>query len=392
MIPTSASARAELYFFPSLALTGNYDDNLFFTPDNREGDTYLRLRPAVDLGYRTELNKLDLNYSQDLERYNQYQELDSNKARRDLTLDWNFHPSRRLTFGTDADYLKTRTPSELGALTGVQFGRVFAEQRYLSPSLEYRYDNLTSTTARYEYLRDTISNGVGNDNNSVEFDVDRRLASQKTVDFRYRFDRFHFDTGQSVNVNTLLFGGVYAITPRLTLNALAGPRFTGNDNTNASASLELGYQVERGQLNVNYERTTTTILGVGAAVDTETAGVQLALSPVKNVVLRAVPNYSDSTNAGRRIEVYQFLLEAGWQATTYFTVVGSYELTAQHGNLLAAGGNETIRNAVMLGVVLAAPQHVEGEVRRRMYLPSNLGGQPAPVPGELREAPSLEEE
>jgi hypothetical protein len=226
----------------------------------------------------------------------------------------------------------------------------------------------------------------------VVLGVNRRLAPQDSASFRYRFDRFHFDSGQSVNVNTLLFGGTWQYTPRLSFNALAGPRFTGSDNTDASVSAGLNYRIERGELDLNYQRTQTTILGVGAAVDSETLGAALSLMPVSDVELRAVPDYSDSTNGGRRTEVYRFLLEAGWQATPYLTVVGSYEFSAQHGSLVAAGAGQITRNLVMLGIVIAAPQRFGGETRRRFYLPSNLGGEPAPAPGELRESPSLEEE
>jgi hypothetical protein len=392
-LPAVASARSALYLLPSLALTEVYDDNLFFVPDDHQEDRFLRLRPAVRLGYRTLPTDLDLTYSQDLERYNQYQDLDTNQARRDLSLDWSFRPNRLLTLHTAADYIKTRSPGELAALTGVQFGRVFAERRYFSPSLEYAYDNLTTANARYEYSRDKITNGIGSDTNTVDLGVNRRLSPYDTADIRYRFDRFHFDSGQSVNVHTLLFGTDYQFTPRLAVTALAGPRFTGNDSTDASVSAQLRYRIERGDLSLDYQRSQTTILGVGAAVDSETLGATLTLMPVKDVELRAVPNYSNSTNAGLRTEVYRFLLEAGWQATTYLTVVGSYEFTAQHGSLLSSGANETTHNLIMIGVVVASPQRVErGGSRRRIYLPSTLGGEPAPIPGQLGDSSSLEEE
>lgn len=392
-MPAAASARAELYFLPSLALTETYDDNLFVSPNAHQEDRFLTLRPAARMGYRTLPTDLALSYSQDIERYNQRQGLDSNKARRDLSVNWDFRPTRVLTLGAQADYLKTRSPSELATLTGVQFGRVFAERRYLSPSLEYQYDNLTTTNARYAYVRDKISSGIGSDTNTLDLGLNRRLSAYNSATFRYRFDRFHFDSGQSVNVYTLLFGGAWQFTPRLAVNAVAGPRFTGNDGTDASANAGLDYQIERGELSLNYQRTQTTILGVGAAVNSQAVGAILSLMPVNEVELRAAPDYSVSDNAGRRAEVYRFLLEAGWQATTYLTVVGSYQFTAQRGSLLSSGTSEITHNVIMVGVVLASPQRIErGDTRRRIYLPSTLGGEPAPVPGDLRESQSLEEE
>lgn len=393
LLPVTAPARAELYFLPSLALTGNYDDNLFFTPDDREEDYFLRLRPALKAGYRSLPTDLSLNYSFDLERYDQHQDLDSDKARQDLALDYSFRPSQVLTLGMNADYLKTRTPSELVALTGVGFGRVFAERRSFNPSVEYQYDNLTTATAGYQYIRDKITDGIGSDVNSASAGLDRRLTLRNAISFRYRFDRFHFDNGVVVNANTLLFGGNWAYSPRLTLSALAGPRFTSSDTTDASATAELRYEIDHGEVALNYDRQQTTVLGVGAAVNTEDLAASLTLMTAPDVELRAVPSYAVSTNNGPSTEVYRFLLEAGWQASRYLTVVGSYEFTAQHGDLLATGGGgETIHNAIMLGIVIAAPRRFGTETRRRFYLPSNLGGEPAPVPGRLRESPSPEED
>jgi hypothetical protein len=392
LLPVTAPARAELYFLPSLALTGNYDDNLFFTPDDHEDDYFLRLRPAVKAGYRSLPTNFSLNYSFDLERYDRHQDLDSDKARQDLALDYSFRPSQILTLGVNADYLRTRSPSELVALTGVGFGRVFAERRSFNPTLEYQYDSLTTATAGYQYIRDKITNGIGSDVNTASAGVDRRLAPQAGISFRYRFDRFHFDNGVVVNANTLLFGGNYAYSKRLTLSALAGPRFTSSDTTDASASAELRYEIDHGEVALNYDRQQTTVLGVGAAVNSDGLAATLLLMTAPDVELRAVPSYAVSTNDGLRTEVYRFLLEAGWQASRYLTVVGSYEFNAQHGDLTAAGGGETIHNVIMLGIVIAPPQRFGTETRRRFYLPSNLGGEPAAVPGKLRESPSLEED
>src|SRR6266481_1499635 len=129
LAPNIAQAQMGWFAAPSLLAAEVYDDNLFFSPSQREQDRILRLSPAIEAGYRSDPLSVRGRYTFDAERYAQHPQLDSNQAREQAGMDFRYRPTHRLTVATEASVITTQTPAELNLDTGLGSRRVQAERQ-----------------------------------------------------------------------------------------------------------------------------------------------------------------------------------------------------------------------------------------------------------------------
>jgi len=371
LLPGAASADGGWFATPAIAAAGIHDDNILFSPTQPQEDRILRVSPAIEAGYRSVPMTLRGRYTFDAERYARHTELDDNRVRENAALDFRYEPTRLSTLMARADYAMTQTPGELSPETGLLLGRARAERFAFSPTLIHRFDRLTSGSASYGFIRDRLAGGIGSDTHTVTLDLNRRIVRRDVASFRYRFDRFHFDTGETVTAHALLGGGTHEFTSQTTVTALAGPRFSdGSIDPEVSASLL--HELERGEQSLTYTRSQTTVLGLAGPVDTESFGATFAYSPRSNVLLRAMPGYLSSNHSGLTARVLVMNLEAGYRIARYLTLIGAYGYSSQHGSLATAGFGDITRRAVLFGLVVAAPERTDTESRPRVLTPSTL--------------------
>ncbi len=386
LLPGVALADSGLFAAPSIAVEEVHDDNLFAAPSQPQADRFLRVSPAIEAGYRSVPMSLRGLYTFDAERYTRHPELDTNRAREHSALDFRYEPTSSLTLLADAGYIKTLTPGELTPETGLQFGRARAESLTFSPSLVYRFNHVDTGTATYRFTRNKLAGEVGSDTHTAVFDIDRRLAERDTASFRYRYDQFRFDTGDTVNAHTLLGGGTHELTPQTAVTVLGGPRFS-EGSVDPEVSATLSHKLERGELGLAYTRSQTAVLGVVGPVDTEALSATLSYSIGSSIELRAVPAYLSSKHNGLRARVSAMDLEAGYRIARFLTLIGSYQFSSQRGSIDAPGFGDISRNVVLLGLVVAAPERAGSESRPRVLMPSTLFEGSPVISGE-----SLQEE
>ena len=371
LLPGAAPADSGLFAAPSIALEAVHDDNLFASPSQPQADRFLRVSPAIEAGYRSVPMSLRGLYTFDAERYTRHPDLDTNRAREHSALDFRYEPTSLVTLLADASYIKTLTPGELTPETGLQFGRARAESLTFSPSLIYRFDHVDTGTASYRFTRNKLAGEVGSDTHTAMFDLDRRLAERDTASFRYRYDQFRFDTGETVTAHTLLGGGTRELTPQTAVTVLGGPRFSdGSIDPEVSASLS--HMIEHGGIGLAYTRSQTAVLGVVGPVDTEALSATLSYSLGSSIELRAAPAYLSSKHNGLRADVFTMDFEAGYRIARYLTLLGSYQFSSQHGSIDAPSFGDITRNVVLLGLVVAAPDRTGSESRPRVLMPSTL--------------------
>lgn len=389
--PGVVLAQSGLFVTPSLVVAEVYDDNLFFSSSVPQRDFIFRTSPAISAGYRSERTDARARYAFDAENYARHPDLDSSRAREHAALGVRQEATRLLALAADAAYIKTQVPGELSAATGLELGRVRAERITFSPSLVYQVDRLTTGTASYGFTRDSLAGGIGSDVHTVVLDFGRRASRRSIVNIGYRFDQYQFESGDSVSSHIVLVGGARGLTPRAAVSGMLGARFS-EGSTNPEGSISLFYKLERGEFGLAYTHTETTVLGLSGTSTTASVGATFVYTFGPSIEIRMAPGLYSSKHDDRRARVYLANLEAGYRFARYFTLIGSYQFSAQRGALTASVGDEIDRNVAMLGIVAAAPDRADSASRPRVPMPSTLdgawpgrrtGSPPAEPPAEL---------
>lgn len=387
IVPGMVMAESGLSVAPSLVVAEVYDDNLFFSSSEPQRDFILRVNPAIGAGYRSARTDVYGRYAFDAEYHARHPELDSSRAREHALLDFRHETTRLLTLAADVAYIKTRVPGELSAGTGLEFGRARAERIAFGPSLVYRLDRLTTGTASYGFTRDSLAGGIGSDAHAVAFDLGRRVGHRGTASVGYRFGQFRFETGDSVSSHTVLAGGTRDLTPQTAVSGMVGPRFS-EGSVGPEGSISLLHKLTRGEFGLAFTHTETTVLGLSGTTTTASVGATLAYRFGPSIEVRMAPGFHSSKHGDLRARVFLVNIEAGYRIARYFTLIGSYQFSAQRGALTASAGGEIDRNVALLGVVVAAPESARSESRPRVLMPSTLDGarsarRTTPSPGEL---------
>jgi hypothetical protein len=352
---SSAAMADEFYVAPSVSLARVYDDNLFGAPDaRRDRDLFWRLSPAVDVGERAERYAMLARYGVDAEWYRWHPELDATQARRAGLLEARLQSTPTFTWLGNASYTETERPGELNAESGVDAGRLRAQRLVVTPALAYRFDARRSLAASYSFTRDKLLGGVQTDTETTQLRVEEQTNERDSVNLACSFQRLVFDDQATTQAQVLTLGATRAFTPRTSATLQAGPRFS-EGSTDAEVLAALRYELQPGELALNYARTHTTAIGLVGPVQSDAMGATLRWVSGRTLEIRGAPSVVRSTRGEFVARVFRFNLDLTYRWTPYWSFAGSYQYSLQHGTLDADAGDRITRNVVMIGVTLATP-------------------------------------
>jgi predicted porin len=366
-IPTAVWAQEGFYVIPSLAVAEVFDDNLFYTAENREQDLITRFTPDIQFGYRSTPFTLTGRYTFDAEVYASHSELTTAQARQLASIDTRYLPKPSWTLALTTAYAETQRPQELNLVSGLAAGRQRASQFSFSPSTAYRFNPLTEGTGAYGFTR-TESGGDSGEEHSAILGFNRRLTALDTASLGYIFRYFSF-TGDEVSgddtttSNAFLLGWTRQITPLTRVELRAGPRFSSGD-VNAEVAVSVRRRLKYGELALTYARTQDISTGVAAAVDTDSVAGLLSyqISPFLRVSVE--PLYARNSAEDSDANVYQIRLSSVYQLNKWLSFQGSYYFSYQQGSIDSSGGTEQNNddnihhNVIFLGVVITYPYRI----------------------------------
>jgi hypothetical protein len=264
---------------PGIEATGEYLNNINYSPTLRQSDYILSARPNVSLSYNSEVTKLEgslallglhyITYSE-LDRINQYYRLNGSHK---------VTPRLSLNLGTSftADSTSTEELSASGVLVNRQLRNAFS----VSPGLTYFLTERLSTTIGYTFdLVDYQSQGYNSYKSQfVTQGFDYLLNEKTTLKSLITATYSKYDAGSTIsslgpqigfghkfseNWEMLLLGGVNVSRINSNVGVFSFDNTTGFINvlqneqtsTNVAPFFTLGtnYRWETGSLGLNYTR------------------------------------------------------------------------------------------------------------------------------------------
>ncbi len=411
-----AGVPAGPFFEPSVRFNEVYDDNVFLTAEDPKSDYVMRLTPSITAGYRSQRAVFTGSYSLDAERYRTNKVLESLTARQEVSVDFSTFGTQRFLFSATGGYIDTTTPSELNLLSGIVTGRARAERFAVRPSFTYRTSPngrlLGAYSTAYDRLEaglsaDPLDDGLSTFTQVATVEYRHHITSRTYLSTDYAIRDFHFENRPLRPSHVIAFGVGHALSPSTTIVVRAGPRlhedvigpgvavplapsgtpapntpppsgvapFEGETVIERSVlpewSASLQKEMPRGTLDLSFQRTQSTAIGIETVIDTMSVTADLLFRPAAPVEVRFAPGFFRDTLGSIDTRAYRMLFGFTVWMGKHFALVSEYRHGHQEGAPAFSLGNplQTIRQNVFTVGLLAT-------ARRRPAPPEPTTTQP----------------
>lgn len=357
--PGRADAQGVFRATPSFSLTQLHDDNLFSTPSEPESDLITRMSPGIDSEYRSGLLTLSGRYLLDIEHFADHPALTTMDARQQAAIALAYHPTRRMAWATGAELLKTRTPGELNAETGLTFARAEAQRVSAHSSVSRQLTPLTSGTIDYAFSQDHLAGQFEGHTQSATAGASHRRSPREKVSLDYRFHQFVFGRPGAASTSAaishaVVVGWSRAITRRLNITIDGGPRVT-NSVPAAELSASIQYQRTPGDLSLVYSRTQATVIGIAGTADVQSLTAHAGWTVGRSLQMRVSPGVFHSALGGLRADVYVLSADVARPIAPGLSIGVAVDGALQHGSLLPNLALQTIARRAVLIRLVASP-------------------------------------
>lgn len=262
LFPLLASAN-DVTLVPSLRISGEYDDNVFFNSTDEVDDYLTIISPGLTFDYATELLNLQSLIVVDFLRYFDETELDTENQRYDLN--GRYQLASKWNIAGNFSYIKDTTLESELEETGIVHLREDRKRYNAGGGLSYQMTELTDLNFNYTH---TVTRYDSEDNVDYDYDnfsllCNRKLKNQLDVlTVRTNYSIFDSDEEKTNNYE-LLLGWFHKFSETLDLNASAGPRYTrqnfnddreDEDSWGTTVDISLNKRGETRSATIGYSR------------------------------------------------------------------------------------------------------------------------------------------
>jgi hypothetical protein len=347
---------------PIFSVTEVYDSNVFSSSTVTSGDFITRVSPGLEGEYHSPRFSLLGRYVLDVERFAAHPELTAADAGQQAAINLQTSRSRRLAFAIDAAAVRTRTPGELTAVTGLTLARARAEHVEVHPAIVRQVNPVTEATVDYTWTDDRLAGGIATAAHRAGLGIDRHVSRRDVVDLRYSVRMFLFERGDRLISQALSVGWLREIARGVHLELRGGPVLTeGAQAPEVLASLR--YTPGPSELSIAYARTQTTLIGVAGILDTQSITASATRTLPKRVGIRVTPGLFRTNSEVLRADAARLTVEADRPVTGRLALRTTYEAAFQRGSSIAAPFANSISRHIVQFSVVAAPARRRPEGR-----------------------------
>jgi hypothetical protein len=365
--------RAPFTLTPSIAVTGEYDDNVRFNNDARRSDLITTITPGITFSAEQRTWRVYAAYDFSARLY--ARDADRNRAfdRQNFVLDGSYDVSP--TFGISlSETFSFDTGINAFAPEGVVTGRDRAWHNTLRPAATVRLDPLTTLRAGGTWTIARFARGELRDSDTWRADaaVDRMLTRRLRGTLGYEIAFFDIETAPGVTTHTPRVGATYELTPTLSGSLAGGPTFEQRegrgDRITPAVAANLTQRFRWGAATLGYDRSVGTAGGLGGTTDNQTIGASVAVTTLRRgLTIEFAPQYRTFKSRDAAIGVIDVTsisipLQATYLVTPWFGFTAGYSFLRQRSDsriiVATTGttlGNDVDQNRVFFGVLVGYP-------------------------------------
>jgi len=366
---TPPAQRGPLTLIPSIAVSEEYNDNIFLDNRDRQSDFITGFNPALTLLVNRPAWELSAGYSFTAEIYAKESQLSDAMNRQAFVATWLYRATPRLTLKASDVFLNDRNTNITSQ--GPSTGRQESWSNTFTPGLTWQMTPKTSLSlgASYTALRFLGSGDGGNGEDSDTYGFRSALGyaftPRLTGSIGYNFTYLNFEGGESSKTHNPTVGLSYRLTPTLTVSASGGPAFTeteGETSVTPGGVASLTQAFRWGSAGLQYSRSVTAAGGFGGTADTQTVSAGLTLPTwERGLVVTFTPAYNIAKSVSRRqasqvdVKALTVPLAVSYQFARYMSVFAEYTFFQQRTGSASSARTDVDQNRLRFGVQFGYP-------------------------------------
>jgi hypothetical protein len=359
--------RGPITLVPSIAVSGEYDDNVFLDNRNKQADFIGAFSPALTLVVNKPSFELSAGYSFTAEIYADQSHLSGPFNSQFFLGSALFRLSPRLTL-TLSDYFVNDRNTNITS-QGATTGRQESWSNSFSPGLAWQASprNTLSLGATHTVLR-YLGGGGGLDSDTYSFQtaLGHAFTPRLTGSIGYGFTYIdQLNEGEDSTTHSPNVGLSYRVTENLTASVSGGPAITeidGETFITPAGTASLTQAFRWGSMGIRYTRGVSVAGGFGGTTDTQTISGSVGVtSLLQGLILAFSPSYitseSVSSREGEQVDVQTFTLtlSAMYQIARYASVFAGYTFLHQRTGGSSSQQVDADQNRVRFGLQFGYP-------------------------------------
>jgi hypothetical protein len=370
---------------PSIAVSEEYNDNIFLDNENRRWDLITRVTPGVSLTVNRPAYQVSAGYTLSGELYANESSMSDTLKNQALVASGLYRGTRGLTltladsfswsrntnrtgsqeFATSQQqtmWNNTLTPGlawEMTPRSLLRLGGTLAMQR----SVEADTDSTsgTDTTPGTDSTSGSDSNTYGVQS-TLEYVLTRRLTG--TVGYGATYLDF---LGEAPNSTTHIptLGAMYLLTPTLTATVSGGPAIThvaGETSVGPAVAARLVQIFQIGSVSLEYTRDVRAAGGLGGTNDTQTFSASVIIPGwERGLVVALTPSYRMARSVGAEqasqldVRAFSVPLTVSYQFARYTSVFAEYTYFQQQSAAGSSVRADVDQNRIRFGLQFGYP-------------------------------------
>src|SRR2546427_9758846 len=356
--------RGPVTLTPSISVSEEYNDNLFFNNQDRQRDFITGFSPTITLFVNRPSYQVNGGYSFTAELYERESRLNNALNRQNFFGTGLYRATPRLTLTASETYAVNRS-TNLVASQGFATGRQESLSNTFGPGLTYQMTPGTSLSlgATYGLLRfkgavtdgagtagaGTASAGTASDSDTygVQSTLAHELTPRLTGTIGYGFTYLTVQGQENSTTHPPTLGGSYRLTPTLTGSVSGGPAITelgGETFVSPAVTASLVQGLAFGSASARYARSVSAAGGFGGTTDAQSISGTLTLPTLRRGLLVVLDtSYSTAESVSSRqtdqvdVKALTLNLAVTYQITAFASVFGGYTFFQQR-----TGGSSSV--------------------------------------------------
>jgi hypothetical protein len=352
-------------FVPSLFVTEEYIDNVFFTNTNKEWDLITTITPAAALFLNRQRYRLIVGLSTSAEIYARESNLDNGFGRANLTLAGDYIATRDLTLRISETLAVDRNTAATGTFS---VGRQLSLTNVLSPGLRWQITPRSSFDTYATWgIRRFFGSGIGEESDTYQYQgtYNYSFTQRFSGNLGYNFTFLHTQGIEDSITHTPTVGFGYRLTPALSFNVNGGPAITmigGDTFVTPAGNVSITQVFRAGTINLQYIRGVSVAGGFGGTTDNQTAVATVVMPTwIRDLIFLFSPSWNKAESVDNRsasqvdVESYRVTLGLAYRLSRYASIFGGYDFIHQR-----TGGSSTLQvngdqNRVRVGFQVGYP-------------------------------------
>jgi hypothetical protein len=360
--------RRDLNLMPTIAISEEFNDNIFVNNDRKQYDFITGFTPGIMALVNRPRFQAAAGFTNTAELFARGNSANDAFAQQNLVAGMIWEPTPLVTLTLADTFLRDQSPSATAG--GFALNGQGGLSNLLNPAVGWQLGPQTRLDlgAIYSILRfEGQGSGIDSDTYELTSNLSHAFTPRLVGMAGYNFTYLDLRSGHGDNATSHnpTLGFMFRLTPTLTISADGGPAFThlgDEDFITPAFSAGFSQRFSFGTLVAYYSRAIGVAGGFGGPTDNQTVSATLTLPLMKDLIVLFNPIWTEAESLSSRqiervdVDLFTLGLGAAYRVNPYITVFGGYSFLLQRvGRFSTTQTFDADQNRVKFGVQFGYP-------------------------------------